>query len=59
MLSVTDPYGRILVILDRCRYFFFKYLFSCTQNAEWTPFQTYYFSENLVALGIEPGLLDL
>jgi hypothetical protein len=24
-------------------------------NAEWTPFQTHYFSENLVAPGIEPG----
>jgi hypothetical protein len=23
-------------------------------EAEWTPFQTHYFSENLVALGIEP-----
>jgi hypothetical protein len=24
-------------------------------EAEWTPFQTHYFSEYLVALGIEPG----
>jgi hypothetical protein len=24
-------------------------------DAEWTPFQTHYFSENLVAPGIEPG----
>jgi hypothetical protein len=24
-------------------------------EAEWTPFQTHYFSENLVAPGIEPG----
>jgi hypothetical protein len=24
-------------------------------EAEWTPFQTHYFSENLVAQGIEPG----
>jgi hypothetical protein len=24
-------------------------------EAEWTPFQTNYFSENLVAPGIEPG----
>jgi hypothetical protein len=30
-----------------------------THEAEWTPFQTHYFSENLVALGIEPGPLDL
>jgi hypothetical protein len=28
-------------------------------RAEWTPFQTQYFSENLVAPGIEPGPLDL
>jgi hypothetical protein len=24
-------------------------------ETEWTPFQTHYFSENLVAMGIEPG----
>jgi hypothetical protein len=24
------------------------------REAEWTPFQTHYFSENLVAQGIEP-----
>jgi hypothetical protein len=28
-------------------------------QAEWTPFQTHYFSENLEALGIESGTLDL
>jgi hypothetical protein len=32
---------------------------SCTHEAEWTPFKTHYFSENLVAPGIEPGPLDL
>jgi hypothetical protein len=30
-----------------------------THEAEWTPFQTHYFSENLVAPGMEPGPLDL
>jgi hypothetical protein len=25
-------------------------------EAEWTPFQTHYYSENLVALGIEPWI---
>jgi hypothetical protein len=30
-------------------------LFSYPHEAEWTPFQTHYFSENLVAPGIEPG----
>jgi hypothetical protein len=39
VVSVTDPYGRILGFLDWRLYFFF---------------QTQYFSENLVALGIEP-----
>jgi hypothetical protein len=33
-----------------------KYLLNCAHEAEWTPFQTYYFSENLVVPGIEPGL---
>jgi hypothetical protein len=36
-----------------------KQLLSCTHEAEWTPFQTRYFSENLVAPGIEPEPLDL
>jgi hypothetical protein len=39
--------------------FSFKYLLNCTYEAEWTPFQNHYFSENLVAPGIEPGPLDL
>jgi hypothetical protein len=43
MVSVTDPYGRILDFLDRSRYFSIKYLLSCTHEAEWTPFQTHYF----------------
>jgi hypothetical protein len=44
VVSVTDPYGRILGFLDRSRYFSIKYLLSCTHEAEWTPFQTHYFS---------------
>jgi hypothetical protein len=59
VVSVTDPYGRILVFLDRSRYFPFQAFLSCTHEAEWTLFQTYYFSENLVELGIETGPLDL
>jgi hypothetical protein len=50
VVSATDPHGRILVSLDRSRYFFI-----CTHEAEWTPFQTHYCSENLVAPRIEPG----
>jgi hypothetical protein len=32
---------------------------SSSIEVEWTPFQTHYFSENLVALGIEHGPKDL
>jgi hypothetical protein len=63
MVSVTDPYRSILDFLDRSRYFSIKQLLSCTHEAEWTPFQTHYcfffFSENLVVPGIEPGPPDL
>jgi hypothetical protein len=41
--------------LDRNRYFPFKQLLSYSHEAEWTSFQTHYFSENLVVSGIEPG----
>jgi hypothetical protein len=33
VVSVTDPYGRILGFLDRIRYFSIKYLLSCTHEA--------------------------
>jgi hypothetical protein len=59
VVSVTDPYDRILEFLDRSRIFSFKQLLNCTHEAEWTSFQTHYFLENLVAPGIEPGTLDL
>jgi hypothetical protein len=32
-----------------------KYLLNYPHEAEWTPFQTHYFSKNLVAQEIEPG----
>jgi hypothetical protein len=51
VISVTHPYGRVLGFLDRSRYVFFQV---ATHEAEWAPFQTHYFSENLVAPGIEP-----
>jgi hypothetical protein len=53
VVSVTGPSGRILDFLDRSRYF----SLICTHEAEWTPFKTHYFSENVVAPGIEPGPL--
>jgi hypothetical protein len=39
--------------------FSFKYVLSCTHEAKLIPFQTHYFSENLVVPGIDPGPLDL
>jgi hypothetical protein len=62
VVSVTDPYGRILGFLDRSRYFSIKWLLSFTHEAEWTPFQTHYFILFyffLVVPGIEPGPPDL
>jgi hypothetical protein len=65
VVRVTDPYGCILDFLDRSRYFSIKLLFSCTHEAEWTPFQTHYLfsffflSESLVVSGIDPGPPDL
>jgi hypothetical protein len=58
VVSVTDPYCRILGFLDRSRYFSIKLLLSCTHEAEWTPFQTHYFFF-LVVPGIEPGSRNL
>jgi hypothetical protein len=52
MISVEDPYGHILGFLRRSRYFFFQIapqLYS--GKAEWTLFNTNYFSENLVPPG--------
>jgi hypothetical protein len=43
-----DFYGRILGFLDLSRYFFLQVVPQFTQT-EWSPFQTHYFSENLVA----------
>jgi hypothetical protein len=48
VVSVTDPYGRNLGFSDHSAH-----------EAEWTPFQTHYFSDNLVAPRIVPGSLDL
>jgi hypothetical protein len=56
VVSLTDPYGRIHRFLDRSRYFLFQ---NYTHEAEWTPFETLYLSEDVVAPGMEPGPLDL
>jgi hypothetical protein len=45
-----------LSFLGRSRYFFLSSSSSfILRRAEWTPFQTHRYSENLVAPGIEPG----
>jgi hypothetical protein len=64
VVSADSSCGRILGFLDR-RYYFFQVAISkfqlpnCTQEAEWSPSQTHYFSENLVEPGVEPGPLYL
>jgi hypothetical protein len=45
-----------LEFIDRNRYFPIKWLLNFPPEAEWTPFPSQYFSENLVAPGIEPGI---
>jgi hypothetical protein len=57
VVSVTDHYGRILGFLDSRSYYLFQ-VAPQLYSRGWTSFQTDY-SENLVALGIELGLLDL
>jgi hypothetical protein len=47
-----------LSFLDRSRYFFFKDLLISAHEAEWTPFQTHCYSENLASPGIEPRNSD-
>jgi hypothetical protein len=59
MVSPTDKHDRILGFLNRSCYFFFQVAPQFTHEAEWTQFQTHYFSENLVVPGIEPSPLDL
>jgi hypothetical protein len=59
VVSVNGPYGHNLGFLDRAATTSFKQLLSCTHEAEWTPFQTHHFSENLVVPEMELGPLDL
>jgi hypothetical protein len=57
MVSVTDPYGRILGTSGAVTFSFMQ-LLTCAHEAEWTPFQTHYYLENLIVPGIEPGFLE-
>jgi hypothetical protein len=59
VVSATDFYGCILGFLDRNRYVFFQVSPQLYSRGWVDPFQTHYFSQNLVAPGIEPGPLDL
>jgi hypothetical protein len=58
VVTTTDLYGHI-GFLDKSRCFFFQGAPLLYSEVKWTPFQTHYFTENLVAPGIEPGHLDL
>jgi hypothetical protein len=53
------PTAVISVLVKGAATFYSKQLLNCTHEAEWTPFQTNYFSENLPAPGMEPGPLDV
>jgi hypothetical protein len=57
VVSVKDPYGRILDFLDRSRYFSINLLLICTHEAECTRSRPTTFF--LVVQGIEPGPPDL
>jgi hypothetical protein len=45
--------------MDSSRFFLFQIDAQLYSQGEWTQFQTHYFSENLVAQGIETGPLEL
>jgi hypothetical protein len=56
-LAQRIPKAVIFYFLDPEQlYFPFKYLLSYPHEAEWAPFKTQYFSENLVTPAIEPGI---
>jgi hypothetical protein len=59
VVIAADLHSLNLNFLDLSRYFSFKYLLSGTHEAERTLFQTHYFSENLIAPGIETSPPDL
>jgi hypothetical protein len=54
-----NPTAVFSVLETEAANFSSKLLLNCSHQAEWTPFQTHYFSENLVEQGIEPGPLYL
>jgi hypothetical protein len=56
VVRVTAPYGRVLGFLNGSTYLFFQV---APHEAASTPFETHYFSENVLAPGIEQGPQDL
>jgi hypothetical protein len=58
-LAVPSPRAYWSLSIRSSNPIFVKELLKYPHEAEWTPFQTDYFSENLVLPGIEPGYLDL
>jgi hypothetical protein len=59
VVSVTDPYGRIIGFLDRIHYLFFQVPLQFYSRGQANPVPDPLLLENLVAPGIEPGPLDL
>jgi hypothetical protein len=56
VVSAADPPMAVnLRFLYQSRYFSFKQLLIYPHEAEWAPFQTHCYSENLVTPGMVPG----
>jgi hypothetical protein len=55
VVSATDPLAVNSVFLTGVATFSFKELLNYPHEAEWSPFQTHYFSDNLVSPGIVTG----
>jgi hypothetical protein len=59
VVSATDPYaGHSQCSTAKLLFFPFKQLLNYPHKTQRTPLQTHYFSENPIALGIEPGTCD-
>jgi hypothetical protein len=59
VVSVTDPFGRILGFLDRSRYFSLSSGFSVVLTLSGAHWRRITSQKNLVVQGIEPRPLDL
>jgi hypothetical protein len=57
VVDAAEPARSLIsVFWIRATTFSFKWLLIYAHKAEWTPFQTHCYSENLVTPGIEPGI---